>query len=148
MDIVLLLIGLILMLVGILGSFLPVLPGPPVSWVGLLLLYLTKAIPDDWWLLGITAGIALIVFLYIVTESCDSFALLIGKLFGRHKAFRISPNKTLEGLAAGIVLAAAIGSVIGHALGWSWLVSTPPTTGPVAAATLPIAAVMPKTWAR
>ncbi|MGB5371384.1 MAG: DUF456 domain-containing protein [Flavobacteriaceae bacterium] len=62
MDIVLLFLGLILMLVGILGSFLPVLPGPPVSWIGLLLLYLTKAVPDDWWLLGITAGIALIVF--------------------------------------------------------------------------------------
>ena len=61
MDIVLLVLGFILMLVGILGSFLPVLPGPPLSWVGLLLLYLTKAIPDDWWLLGITLVIALTV---------------------------------------------------------------------------------------
>ena len=61
MDIVLLVLGFILMLVGILGSFLPVLPGPPLSWVGLLLLYLTKAIPDDWWLLGITLVVALTV---------------------------------------------------------------------------------------
>ncbi|MBT8237093.1 MAG: DUF456 domain-containing protein, partial [Croceitalea sp.] len=59
MDIALLFIGFILMLIGILGSFLPVLPGPPISWVGLLLLYLTQAIPDDWWVLGITLGIAL-----------------------------------------------------------------------------------------
>lgn len=50
------------MFIGILGSFLPVLPGPPISWVGLLLLYLTKAVPDDWWVLGITAAIALLVF--------------------------------------------------------------------------------------
>lgn len=50
------------MLLGILGSFLPVLPGPIVSWVGLFLLYLTKVIPDDWWFLGITLVIALIVF--------------------------------------------------------------------------------------
>ena len=49
------------MLTGILGSFLPVLPGPPVSWIGLLLLYLTKAVPDNWWVLGITLAIALIV---------------------------------------------------------------------------------------
>lgn len=62
MDILLLVLGFILMLVGILGSFLPVLPGPPISWVGLLLLYLTKAVPDDWWFLGITAAVALIVF--------------------------------------------------------------------------------------
>ena len=61
MDIVLLVIGFILMLVGILGSFLPVLPGPPISWVGLLLLYLTEAVPDNWWLLGITLFFALLI---------------------------------------------------------------------------------------
>jgi len=62
MDIVLLLLGFILMLIGILGSFLPVLPGPPVSWVGLLLLILTRAVPNDWWFLGITGAVALLVF--------------------------------------------------------------------------------------
>ena len=61
MDIALTLIGLILMLIGIIGSFLPVLPGPPLSWVGLLLLHLTKAVPDNWWFLGITLAIALTV---------------------------------------------------------------------------------------
>ncbi|MBD0850111.1 DUF456 domain-containing protein [Maribacter arenosus] len=62
MDIALLIFGFILMLVGIIGSFLPVLPGPTVSWVGLLLLYLTKVVPDDWIFLGITLVIALVVF--------------------------------------------------------------------------------------
>lgn len=62
MDIVLLFLGFVLMILGILGSFLPVLPGTPVSWVGLFLLYLTKAVPDDWWFLGITLLIALLVF--------------------------------------------------------------------------------------
>ncbi|THV60801.1 DUF456 domain-containing protein [Flagellimonas alvinocaridis] len=61
MDIVLLILGFVLMLVGILGSFLPVLPGPPVSWVGLLLLYLTKAVPDNWWILGVTFVIAITI---------------------------------------------------------------------------------------
>lgn len=50
------------MFIGILGSFLPALPGPPFSWAGLLLLYLTKAVPDDWVILGITLAIAAIVF--------------------------------------------------------------------------------------
>jgi len=62
MDILLLILGFLFMLIGILGSFIPALPGPPVSWVGLLILYLTKAIPDDWMILGITLAIAIIVF--------------------------------------------------------------------------------------
>lgn len=62
MDIALLIIGFVLMLVGILGSFLPVLPGPPVSWVGLLLLHLTDAVPQNWTFLGITAAVAVAVF--------------------------------------------------------------------------------------
>lgn len=62
MDIFLLVLGFILMLVGILGSFLPVLPGPPISWVGLLLLYSTSSITMNWTFLGITLAIALIVF--------------------------------------------------------------------------------------
>lgn len=61
MDIFLLIIGFFFMLIGILGSFLPVLPGPPLSWIGLLLLYLTKTVQDDWVFLGITLVIALIV---------------------------------------------------------------------------------------
>ncbi len=61
MDIALLIIGFLLILIGILGSFLPVLPGPPISWVGLLLLYLTKAVPDNWWFLGITLFFALLI---------------------------------------------------------------------------------------
>ena len=62
MDIFLTLIGVVFIIIGILGSFLPVLPGPPMSWVGLLLIHLTEAVPDDWWFLGITLVIALIVF--------------------------------------------------------------------------------------
>jgi len=61
MDIALLILGFLLMLVRILGSFLPVLPGPPMSWVGLLLLYLTKAVPDNWWILAVTFIIAITI---------------------------------------------------------------------------------------
>jgi uncharacterized protein YqgC (DUF456 family) len=61
MDITLLLIAFILMIVGILGSFLPVLPGPPISWVGLLLLYLTNAVPMSYTVLGVTLFVALVV---------------------------------------------------------------------------------------
>ena len=54
MDTILLLVGLICVIAGVFGSFMPVLPGPSISWVGLLLLYLTTAIPNNYWILGIT----------------------------------------------------------------------------------------------
>lgn len=116
MDIVLLVIGFILMLVGILGSFLPVLPGPPISWLGLLLLYLTKAIPDDWWLLGITLVIAIAVFIL------DYIIPAVGtKKFGGSKAGMIG---TIIGLLVaiffpvlgpfGIIIWPFVGALVGE----------------------------------
>lgn len=61
MEYFLLITGFICMLVGIVGSFLPILPGPPISWLGLLLLYLTNGIPLSYWVLGITLFIAIVV---------------------------------------------------------------------------------------
>lgn len=68
MDIALVIIGFILCLVGIIGSFLPVLPGPFTSWIGLLILHFTDVIPQNWTFLGITLGIAIVVWIldYIV----------------------------------------------------------------------------------
>ncbi len=61
MDIVLATIGFLCVVVGVFGSFLPIVPGPGLSWVGLLLLYLTNAVPNNYWMLGITAGLVLLV---------------------------------------------------------------------------------------
>lgn len=62
MDIFLTFLGFLFLIIGLIGSFLPVLPGPPMSWIGLLFLYLTKAVPNDLWFLVITLIVALIVF--------------------------------------------------------------------------------------
>ena len=45
METVIIILGVLLILAGLLGSFLPVLPGPPISYVGLLLLQLTSTPP-------------------------------------------------------------------------------------------------------
>jgi len=68
MDSILLIIGFICVIVGIFGSFLPALPGPGLSWLGLLFLYLTKAIPNNYWVLGITLiiTIAILILDYII----------------------------------------------------------------------------------
>ena len=64
MDSILLTIGLICMIVGIIGSFLSVLPGSPLSWVGLLLISLTSAVSLNYWLLSVT-GIIVIIVTYL-----------------------------------------------------------------------------------
>ncbi len=57
-----------------------------------------------------------VLFLVVTVWAGDIFALLSGSLLGRHKLYpKISPNKTFEGLAGGIV-----GSIV-VALAFSWL---------------------------
>ena len=61
MDILLLIFGFSCIITGLFGSFLPVLPGPSVSWVGLALLYFTKAVPANYWILGIALLITVVI---------------------------------------------------------------------------------------
>ena len=61
MEYFLLILGLLLMIVGIIGSLLPALPGPPISWVGILLLYFCPGMETNYWLLGITLVIAVVI---------------------------------------------------------------------------------------
>lgn len=62
MEILLLITAGIFMILGMLGSFLPLLPGIPLSWVGLLLLHFTESIPMNYTFLSITFFIALLIF--------------------------------------------------------------------------------------
>jgi len=61
MDIALLIIGFILILVGIVGCILPVVPGPPLSYIGLLLLHFTSYVDITWFTLIATAIATIIV---------------------------------------------------------------------------------------
>jgi uncharacterized protein len=61
MDTLLLVLGFICVVTGIFGSFLPVIPGPTLSWVGLLLLYLTDVVPNNYWVLGITLVVTVVI---------------------------------------------------------------------------------------
>ena len=44
MDILLIILGTVFMLIGIAGCILPILPGPPISYIGLLILHFTTRI--------------------------------------------------------------------------------------------------------
>lgn len=41
-DYIILIFGILLMIIGIIGCLVPVLPGPPISYIGLILLHLTR----------------------------------------------------------------------------------------------------------
>jgi len=68
MDVFLLIAGFLMVLLGILGSFLPVLPGPLTGWLGLLMLHFTSVIPINYTFLGITFGVAILIWMldYII----------------------------------------------------------------------------------
>ena len=51
----------LLIVLGIIGSVLPALPGPPIAWIGLCLFYLIPGVEINYWLLGVTGFITLVV---------------------------------------------------------------------------------------
>lgn len=118
MDIFLVIVAALFMLLGIIGSMLPILPGPLTSWIGLLLFHLTDAVPMNWTFLGITLAIAILVWLldYIIPA-------LGTKKFGGSKAGMI--GTTIGLLVAiffpifgvfGIIVWPFIGAYVGELL--------------------------------
>ncbi|TXD48075.1 DUF456 domain-containing protein [Polaribacter sp. IC073] len=109
MDIFLLIIGFLLVLLGIIGSFLPILPGCLTGWFGLLVLHFTTVIPMNWTFLGITLAIALLISLL------DYIIPAIGaKRFGGSK---YGVYGTTIGLIVGLLTPIPFGILIGAFLG-------------------------------
>lgn len=105
MDIFLLFLGFFFVLLGIIGSFLPVLPGPITGWIGLLILHLTEVVPMDWTFLGITLAVAVIIWgLDYVIPAWGT------KKFGGSK---YGIWGTVFGLILGILFLGPLGIIIG-----------------------------------
>lgn len=109
MDLLFAAIAGFLMIVGILGSFLPVLPGVPVSWLGLLVLHFAPSIPFNYWLLGITFIVAALIYgLNLVIPAMGT------RRFGGSRSGMIGAT---VGLVAGIIAPIPLGIIIGPFIG-------------------------------
>ena len=109
MDLLIIIIGFLLILTGIIGSFLPIIPGPITGWFGLLVLYQTSFLNLDYSFLLVTLFIAVSIFIL------DYFIPAIGaKKFGGTKTGVI--GSTL-GTVIGIILFGPMGIIFGAFLG-------------------------------
>jgi hypothetical protein len=103
-DYILLILGIILMLAGIIGCLVPVLPGPPLSFLGIILLHFSR--------FGEFSNSALIVFaaITVVVSVLDYVVPIWGtKRFGGSK---YGTRGATIGLIIGIFLGPA-GIIIG-----------------------------------
>jgi uncharacterized protein YqgC (DUF456 family) len=107
-DYVLVIIGLLIMILGIIGCMVPVLPGPPLSFFGLLLLHFTRFGHFTTWTLIIFAGIA------VAVSVLDYLVPIWGtKKFGGSK---YGTRGAAVGLVVGFFLG-PVGIIIGPLLG-------------------------------
>ena len=101
--------AIILAVIGIIGSVIPGIPGPPLSWIGLFLLYLAK-LPDP------VSTSTLIIFLVAATVITVLDYVLPPKMtrtMGGHKAASVG---AIVGLFAGMFIP-PIGMILGSILG-------------------------------
>lgn len=72
MDIALIILGIACLLVGLAGCIIPMLPGPPVAYAGLILLHLTNRVQLS------TTELLVCLLLVIVVQVLDYFTPMLG----------------------------------------------------------------------
>ena len=107
---ILILIGIgILLLLGIIGCFIPIIPGPPISYAGLLVFHFLSSYSIDENILWLMAFVVIAVTLF------DLWLQIYGvKKFGGTKK---AVNGSIIGLILGIFFFPPFGIIIGPFLG-------------------------------
>jgi uncharacterized protein YqgC (DUF456 family) len=112
MDLTLAILGLALVLVGFIGSILPIIPGPPISWAGFLLLRWTRFIEDR--PEGYDTALWVLLFFVVVVTILDYVVPIMGtKKFG-------GSRRGVWGATIGVVVGlffGPLGIIIGPFLG-------------------------------
>ena len=116
MDIVLVILAAVFLFVGMLGCILPMLPGPPLAYAGMLLLHLTDRVQ-------FTTGQLLVwLLIVVVTVVLDYVTPLLGSKYsgGSKWGERGCIIGTVVGLFFapwGIIIGPFVGAVVGELLG-------------------------------
>ena len=116
MDIFLIILSVLFMVVGLLGCILPALPGPPLSYVGFLLLHFTDKVQFS------TTKIWVLLALVVIAQVIDYFIPVLGSKYsggtkwGSWGAF-IGSVVGLFFLPWGLLLGPFLGAVVGELLG-------------------------------
>ena len=112
MDITLAVLGSALVLLGFIGSILPIIPGPPISWVGLLLLKWTDFVQDHG--AAYENALWILLFFVVLVTILDYVVPIMGtKKFGGSK-------RGVWGATIGVVVGlffGPLGIIIGPFLG-------------------------------
>ena len=117
METVLIILAVICVVVGILGSILPALPGPPVSFLGMLLMYWSGTTDFTYTFLGVwlavTVAVTILDYLippYLARITGGSKSAARGSLIGMVAGLFFTPAGMLVGMLAG----AFIGELASH----------------------------------
>ena len=109
MDLILLVLGLVFCLIGIIGSFLPIIPGPVTAWLGILTLNLTSIVEFN-------LNFVLITFTVAVSVGILDYLIpILGvKKLGGTRSGQIG---TTIGLIVALLILGPIGVILGPFLG-------------------------------
>lgn len=75
LDIILIILGSICLIVGLIGCILPMIPGPPISYAGLLLLHITDIVQFS------TAQVLFWLLLVVIVQVLDYFTPILGSKY-------------------------------------------------------------------
>ncbi len=109
MEYALIILAGILIVLGIIGCFLPVLPGPPLGYVGLLLLHFTSHAHFS------TTTLVVLGIVVVLVSALDYFVPVWGtKKFGGSKLGVVG---SVAGLLIGVFFFPPLGIIVGPFLG-------------------------------
>ncbi len=116
MDIALIILGIVCLLIGIAGCFLPVLPGPPISYFGILLLHFTDKVQYS------STQLSVWLLIVIATLILDYFIPMLGSKYSGgskwgNRGCLIGTIIGLFFLPWGIIAGPFLGAVIGELWG-------------------------------
>lgn len=114
METVVAVIAIIAGIIGILGSILPALPGPPLTWVGMLLLYFWGGTDGDGNHMSLTLLLVMLGVTILVSVIDYVVPMYLTKVTGGSK---YASRGALIGLILGTFFIPPFGMIIGSFLG-------------------------------